>query len=76
LSLKVQREAGLKVIGCREALVYHEEFIDDRKTQDMTIIDRDNGLLFEKWSLPEKFAYADPRPAYQQMLQQLVHAGS
>ncbi len=68
LSLKVQREAGLKVIGCRQALVHHEELIDDRKKQDMSIIDEDNNKLFAKWKLPEKFSYPDPAPAYQQMV--------
>jgi GT2 family glycosyltransferase len=68
LSIKVQREAKLKVIGCREALVYHEELIDDRKRDDMAVIDKDNALLFAKWALPEKFSYLDPAPAYQQML--------
>jgi len=68
LSLKVQREAGLKVVGCREALIYHEELIDERKTQDLSAVDEDNAKLFAKWSLPEKFSYPDPVPAYQQML--------
>jgi GT2 family glycosyltransferase len=68
LSLKVQRGAGLKVLGCREALVYHEELIDDRKQEDMGIIQEDNAKLFAKWGLPDKFSYPDPAPAYQQML--------
>jgi len=68
LSLKVQREAGLMVVGCRKALVYHEELIDDRKSDDMSIIDEDNNKLFAKWNLPEKFSYPDPRPAYQALI--------
>ncbi|HVP09756.1 MAG TPA: glycosyltransferase family 2 protein [Phycisphaerae bacterium] len=68
LSLKVQRQAGLKVLGCRRALVFHEELIDDRKRDDMTIIEADNAKLFAKWKLPERFSYPDPAPAYQQML--------
>jgi len=68
LSLKVQIEAGLKVVGCRAALVYHEELMDERKTADLTIADRDNALFFEKWRLPEKFSYPDPAPAYQALL--------
>jgi len=68
LSLKVQREAGLAVLGCRRALVYHEEVIDDRKTADMSIIQRDNNKLFEKWQLPDKFSYPDPGPYYRDML--------
>lgn len=68
LSLKVQREAGLKVIGCRQAIVYHEEVIDDRKAADVSIIDVDNAKLFEKWRLPPRFSYPDPGPAYREML--------
>lgn len=71
LSLKVQREAGLRVVGCRKALVYHEELIDERKSADLGVVDADNQRLFEKWNLPEKFSYADPRPAYQQLCQKL-----
>lgn len=68
LSLKVQREAGLAVLGCPRALVYHEELIDDRKQADLPALARDNELLFAKWNLPEKFNYADPAPEYQRML--------
>lgn len=68
LSLKVQREAGLKVIGCRQALVYHEELIDDRKSEDLTAWKVDNAKLFDKWRLPEKNSYPDPAPAYLRML--------
>ena len=68
LSLKVQREAGLKVVGCREALIDHEELLDDRKTADLSALEADNAKLFAKWDLPEKFSYPDPAPAYQRML--------
>ena len=70
LSLKVQHEAGLKVLGCRDALVYHEELIDDRKRDDMAIIEADNAKLFAKWNLPAKFSYPDPAPTYQAMLRE------
>lgn len=70
LSLKVQREAGLKVVGCREALVFHEELMDERKTADLEILEEDNRKLMEKWDLPEKQAYPDPAPAYQTMLRE------
>ena len=70
LSLKVQIEAGLKVIGCREAKVYHEELIDERKSEDLSIWDVDNAKLFAKWNLPEKNSYPDPVPAYQRMLRE------
>ena len=53
LSLKVQREAGLHVVGCRDALVHHEEHHDDRKIDDLSVGDEDNRKLFAKWDLPE-----------------------
>ena len=68
LSLKVQCQAGLKVIGCRRALIDHEELFDDRKAADLAAFEQDNAKLFAKWSLPEKFTYPDPAPAYRQML--------
>jgi GT2 family glycosyltransferase len=68
LSLKVQREAGLKVIGCREALIRHEEHHDDRKVSDLAVGREDNEKLFSKWNLPEPGCYLDPVPAYRQML--------
>jgi len=70
LSLKVQFEAGLQVVGCRESLIYHEELIDERKSEDLSIVDADNAKLFAKWNLPQKCSYPDPAPAYQEMLRQ------
>ncbi len=70
LSLKVQRVAGLKVLGCREALIFHEEVIDERKQADLSISELDNAKLFEKWRLPDKSSYPDPAPEYQQLLLQ------
>lgn len=70
LSLKVQLEAGLKVIGCRQAIVYHEELIDGRKCEDLPMVSEDNGKLFAKWKLPEKFSYPDPALEYQRMLRE------
>lgn len=70
LSLKVQLEAGMRVIGCREALIDHEELHDERKTADLPALDRDNELLFAKWILPARGSYPDPAPAYQQMLRE------
>lgn len=69
LSLKVQLEAGLKVVGCRSSLVFHEELIDERKQGDLATVEVDNRRLFEKWNLPEKFSYPDPGPAYREMLE-------
>lgn len=68
LSLKVQREAGLEVVGCRQALIRHEEHHDDRKVADLSIGREDNAKLFAKWNLPEPGCYPDPIPAYRQML--------
>ncbi len=69
LSLKVQRQAKLAVVGCRGALVYHEELIDDRKQEDLGVMEEDNAKLFAKWQLPEKSSYPDPAPAYQRTIQ-------
>lgn len=68
LSLKVQREAGLKVVGCRRSLVVHDELMDERKQADLPALEADNALLFEKWNLPPKDSYPDPAPAYRAML--------
>jgi GT2 family glycosyltransferase len=71
LSLKVQLEAGLKVLGCRDALIRHFEHNDDRRLYDLEHhFHESNERLFAKWNLPEKFSYPDPRPAYQQLIQE------
>jgi GT2 family glycosyltransferase len=68
LSLKVQLSEGLKVIGCRDALIAHEEHHDERKLADLPVGHEDNAKLFAKWDLPEKNSYPDPSPAYREML--------
>jgi len=69
LALKVQRDAGLKVLGVPAARVVHEELADARKTRDVnTARDRDNERLFAKWKLPPKNGFPDPRPAYAALL--------
>lgn len=68
LSLKVQLGEGLKVVGCREALIRHDECPDDRKLADLSIGEEDNARLFAKWNLPEWNSYPDPVPVYRQML--------
>lgn len=70
LALKIQIEQGLKVIGCRQAFVSHEELHDDRKVDDLQARDQDNAKLFAKWNLPEKNTYPDPMQAYRQMLEE------
>lgn len=68
LSLKVQREAGLLVLGCPEALVFHEELCDERKAADAgDVRTRDNERLFRKWNLAARGSYPDPRPAYERL---------
>ncbi|MGB2986998.1 MAG: glycosyltransferase family 2 protein [Phycisphaerae bacterium] len=68
LSLKVQLDEGLTVIGCRKALIHHDECHDDRKQADLSIGEEDNAKLFAKWDLPERGGYPDPAPAYRRML--------
>ncbi len=68
LSLRIQIDMGLKVIGCRGALIVHDEHHDDRKNDDLPIGNEDNVKLFAKWNLPEPGQYADPTPAYSQVL--------
>lgn len=68
LSLKVQLHEHLKVVGCRNALIHHDEHHDDRKTEDLAVGEQDNAKLFAKWDLPEPGQYPDPTPAYLQML--------
>jgi GT2 family glycosyltransferase len=63
LALRVQ-QAGLEVLGCREALIHHDELHDERKLADLPKADADNALLFEKWMLPERFSYPDPAGPY------------
>ncbi len=70
LSLKIQIEEGLKVVGCRKAVVSHEELHDERKLDELTIRDEDNAKLFAKWGLPEKGSYPDPVPAYRAMIEE------
>jgi len=68
LSLKVQLDEGLAVLGCRNALVHHDELHDERKQADLAIGEEDNARLFAKWNLPPRGGYPDPRPAYLKML--------
>jgi GT2 family glycosyltransferase len=70
LALKVQKEAGLRVLGCRQALVHHEELHDERKQADLRVAEADNAKLFAKWNLPPRFGYDDPAPAYQALLRE------
>lgn len=71
MALKVQLAAGLKVVGCRDALVHHEEFHDERKIADLPLGEEDNRKLFAKWNLPEPGCYPDPIPAYQAMVRSM-----
>jgi GT2 family glycosyltransferase len=64
LSLKIQIQCGLLVLGCRQSLIHHDEDHDERKIGDLAQGRIDNNRLFEKWRLPEKDSYADPAPRY------------
>ena len=68
LSLKIQIDEGLKVVGCRRALIHHDEHHDERKLGDLETGATDNQKLFAKWNLPAKGKYANPTPAYVTML--------
>jgi len=68
LSLKVQINEGLKVVGCRQALIHHDEHHDERKLSDLAAGQEDNAKLFAKWNLPPLGGYPDPAPAYRRML--------
>jgi len=68
LSLKIQISEGLAVVGCRRALIRHEEHHDDRKVRDLEAGRDDNEKLFAKWNLPARGAYPDPVPGYQALI--------
>lgn len=68
LSLKIQLGLGLKVIGCRQAIIHHDEHHDDRKRGDLPAGQDDNAKLFAKWNLPGAGNYVDPQPAYRALL--------
>lgn len=72
LALKIQLRQGLKVVGCPEALIVHDEHHDDRKVADLPQGDADNERLFKKWSLPAPGAYPDPRPAYRRLVRDRI----
>lgn len=67
LSLKIQLGQGLKVVGCRAAVMHHDEHHDERKVSDLTVGQNDNVKLFAKWNLPPAGHYLDPGPAYHAM---------
>lgn len=72
LSLKIQLDQGLKVLGCRRALIHHDEHHDERKLDDLDRGREDNEKLFAKWPLPPRGAYADPCPAYRKLVEKLA----
>ena len=51
LSLTIQRREGLRVVGCPDALIHHEELMDDRKKGDQAVFKKDNRKLDWKWLL-------------------------
>ncbi len=68
LSLTLQIEKKLTVLGCRRAMIHHDEVHDDRKTDDLSRGDEDNEKLFAKWDLPSPGSYSDPGPKYLEMI--------
>ncbi len=69
LALKIQLDAGLKVLSSPRAMVYHEEVCDERKSTDAgDVRTNDNERLFSKWNLLPKDQFPDPRPAYLELL--------
>ena len=62
LSLTIQFGEGLKVLGCRQALIRHDEHHDDRKLADLPAGREDNARLFAKWTLPEPANTPTRRP--------------
>lgn len=68
LSLRIQKEAGLMILGCRRALIHHDEHHDERKLSDLDRGQTDNEVLFKKWDLPLPGAYPDPVPAYRDVM--------
>jgi len=68
LALTIQLEHGLRVVGCRDAIVEHDEYHDDRKREDLHRGQADNDRLFAKWNLPEPGDSPDPCPRYLQFL--------
>ena len=71
LSLRLQMEHGLQVLGCREALIHHDEHHDERKACDLARGAQDNAELFAKWNLPAPGCYADPAPGYRELIRSL-----
>ena len=70
LALNIQLNEGLRVVGCREALIEHDQRHDERKRVDLAAGRDDNERLFAKWNLPDPGEYPDPRPGYLKMLEQ------
>jgi GT2 family glycosyltransferase len=71
LALKIQLLERLRVLGCRGALIHHDEHQDARKLADLSEGSEDNEKLFAKWELPAPGEYPDPRPAYETLLRKL-----
>jgi GT2 family glycosyltransferase len=71
LALRLQLELGLKVLGCRRAMVHHDEHHDERKLADLLRGQQDNARLFEKWNLPAPGCYPDPVPEYRRLISRL-----
>lgn len=51
LALRIQSDARLSVVGCPEALVEHDEVLDERKQTEAAMVARDIERLESKWEL-------------------------
>jgi GT2 family glycosyltransferase len=51
LALQIHKNAKLHVVGCREALVEHDELFDNRKRTEAAMVQRDLERLSSKWEL-------------------------
>jgi GT2 family glycosyltransferase len=71
LSLRIQKDLGLMVLGCRRGLIHHEEHHDERKLSDLERGKADNEALFKKWNLPPPGSYPEPGPSYRDLLRKL-----
>jgi GT2 family glycosyltransferase len=53
LSLKAWN-AGLKIVPGYDAVIDHDQTIDDRRAHDVSRAEQDNARLFAKWNLPPR----------------------
>ncbi|UCD28037.1 MAG: glycosyltransferase family 2 protein [Planctomycetota bacterium] len=57
LSIKIQRQAGMKVIGCPKALIFQEEMIDKQKMEYMPRLAKDGNKSRRAWKPAAKYKH-------------------